>query len=349
MFINHPPNSNRGVTNWFFLPSFKHKTTGIKMPPKITHSIDWFQYSIAWPNEVSEWPLHPAAERALAATATPRIIANHNDLENIDKPEKGNMAGYSRMYDFDYCTVHVNPKRRDQKIGVRFTGQELALYRDLGGKEAQLCRFAHEAHAEPSRIDIAFDFFDYGIALDRISDDYKDGKVVARCRTMRKMSTTIRDDRNQQTEAITLYFGSRTSDTMVRMYDKGKERNTDLDWKRIEIECKGEVARAMLADMVRTSVHEVGRTMLKNYFPKMPYKFWRDAMKGESVELTQVKRKLTNRQAWIIEVVLPVLREEVAHEWDGCTETGITREIEALIRDNWHTRATAIRKQYGLL
>lgn len=318
------------------------------MNPHITHSTDWYQYSISWPNEIAEWPMHPTAERALAATAIPHIVINPHDLENIDKPDKGNMAGYSKMYDFDYCTVHVNPKRRDQKIGVRFTGQEMSLYRDLGGKDDTLFNFTYEAHAEPSRIDIAFDFFDYGIALDRISDDYRAGKVIARCRTMREMSTVLRDERNQPTEALTLYFGSRTSDTMVRMYDKGKERQTDLDWKRIEVELKGEAARAALPDLVRGGVSAVGRAILQAYFIKMPYKFWKDAMKGESVELTQVKRKLTDRQSWIINTVLPVLREEMQSEWDSMVETGITMQVEGLIREHWTKRAMSIKKQYGV-
>jgi hypothetical protein len=40
----------------------------------------------------------------------------------------------------------------------------------------------------------------------------------------------------------TFYLGSRSSEKMVRVYDKGKEQGVPQDWLRIEMEFKGESA-----------------------------------------------------------------------------------------------------------
>jgi hypothetical protein len=136
---------------------------------------------------------------------------------------------------------------------------------------------------------------------------------------------------------------------MVRIYDKGMEQNTDLDWVRFEIELKGDRAKLFIGDAHRLGIDVVGKQILREFFPVMPYKFWGALIKGESVPLSAVGRKTTEREAWIRNVVLPVLREEIEKEWSGEAESGITRDVEALIREHWTTRAMAIRKQYGLI
>ena len=258
------------------------------------------------------------------------------------------MKGYSLTYDLLYASAHVDPKRRDMKVGVRMTGQDLGAYRDLGGTDDKLIDFVTRSSATASRLDIAFDLFDYGIDVPRIYQDWKAGRVQCHARKVRPMTEGMKERDGQVSEATTVYFGSRTSDLMVRIYEKGKESGTGLDWVRVELEIKGDKAKTIVQDCHRIGFAAVGKQLLRDYFIKMPYKFWKELTAGTSDALTPVGRKQTEREAWIRNVVLPVLREEIEKEWDSCVETGMTREIEALIREHWTTRALAIRKQYGL-
>jgi len=234
------------------------------------------------------------------------------------------------------------------KIGTRFQGHDLALYRDLGGTDERLTGFVAGSKASTSRVDIAFDLFGFGINVPRLYTDWKGGKLKANCRKAKPYTEGVMNKDGSVTEATTVYFGSRESEVMVRVYEKGKEQGVSLDWTRFELEIKGDKAKVAMADMYRLGVGVVGKQMLRDYFSVMPYKFWKQLTQGESVALTSVGRKMTEREAWIRNVVFPVLREEIAKEWDSLTETGMTREIEGLIREHWTQRMIAVRKQYGV-
>lgn len=316
---------------------------------KITHNIDALTYSVAWPDYVWDWPIEDSEARAIIRTCVPHLHVKGQPYERPKGETVYGMQGYKLSYDWGYASAHVDPQRRDMKVGIRMGGHDLGVWRDLGGNDERLVNFVRGVKGSTSRVDICFDLFDYGIDVKRLYADWKGGKLQARCRKAKPYMEGEMNDDGTVTEAATVYFGSRTSETMVRVYDKGKEQRTDLDWTRFELEIKGDKAKVVMADCARLGVGLVGKQLLREYFPKMPYKFWKPLTQGESVELTPVGRKMTEREAWIRNVVLPVLREEIDKEWDGMVETGITREIEALVRQHWTTRATAIRKQYGML
>lgn len=345
----NPPISNRGVPPGFFEYNLSLRIEAHKMSKQITHCIDWLQYSVEWPNQISEWPINRTAEMALARTAVPQVGADLTDWKRPDDETPFGMQGYSKTYDMKYASVHVNPQRREQKLGVRMTGKELGAYRDFGGTETKLIDFLTGCNASTSRIDIAYDLFGYNVDLQRIYADWKAGKVTTKARTVRPMTQGQRNEKGEIEESTTLYFGSRQSEIMVRMYEKGKEQRVDIDWLRVELEIKGDRAKAIVRDCYANGVDIVGRQLLRHFIPSAPYKFYAELLKTKSVELTAMGRKKTEREIWLHNVVFPVLRDEIAREWESCEETGITREVEALVREHWTTRAIAIKKQYNLL
>lgn len=317
------------------------------MLKEIKHSIDWLQYTVDVPNYVKEWPLQTDAQMAIVHTCVPKLPVYDAPYSRPSDYKVNGIQGYTNTYDMFYCTVHVNPKHLSQKISVRMQGQDLGCYRDLGGTEAKLFDFIKGAKAAPSRIDIAFDLFGYGIDVSRMYSDWKRGKVRGHFRTVQPLTKGTVGEGGAIVEATTVYFGSRTSEVMVRIYEKGKQQNTELDWIRVELEIKGDKAKVVAEDCYRLGVGVVGRQMLREYFSAMPYKFWSELTQGASVELTSVGRKQTEREIWLHNVIFPLIAEEIAKEWDACEETGITRAVEALVREHWTTRAIAIRKQYG--
>lgn len=315
----------------------------------ITFNIDWLQYMTALPDWLNEWPMEYVEGVKIAKTAVPHLYQRGEPYERVKGDRPGGMQGYTALYDLGYATVHVNPNRPDMGMQTRMTGGELGIWRDLGGDDKRLVQFVRGVAGKTSRIDLAFDLFNYNIDLAYIYKQWVAGKVGCRARKVTPITSGVMGEDRKVTESTTLYFGSRQSEVMVRMYDKGKERGTDLDWTRVEIELKGDKAHAYTVAMDANGIPETGRAILADYFFSMPFKFWKDILKGEIAPLPTVGRKLTERESWIMNVIIPMLRQEIENEWDGITETGITREVEALIREHWHTRAMAIRKQYGML
>lgn len=315
---------------------------------EIRHSIDWLQYTLAWPDGLTEWPIDAQEELAVFKTCVPML-----DVSGLPKPRDAknkvlSMAGYTKTYNMLWCTAHVDPNRRHQKIGVRFTGENMEAYRNLGGTDQRVIEFIAHNNGKPTRIDIAFDMFDFGIDPQRIYKDWLAGKVKTRARTLRPLSSSVRNKDGSTTTASTLYIGSRTSPVMVRIYEKGKQTGTGLDWQRIELEIKDDKASAVMADIVRFGVERVGRSLLAEAVPTMPYKFWRELMRGGSVALEAVGRKKTERQVWIENIILPMLTAELDAEWEADEPTGLTSMLEACIRSNWQRRAIEIRRQYGI-
>lgn len=313
---------------------------------EIKHSIDWFQYSVKWPDAIWQWPLERSEAYPIVKTAVPFIDASGWKPEGDDEHRILPMAGYPSTYDLLYASAHVDPNRPEQKIGVRMTGSNIGAYRSLGGTEGRLLAFYDKVGGKASRIDLAFDLFGYKVDLMRVYKDWKDGKVKSTCRTVQPFTKATRDNAGKVTEATTLYFGSRTSELMVRMYDKGAEQNVDLDWLRVELEIKGDKAPVVATDCGRLGVAAVGKALLRAFITKAPYKFWRELIEGESVELTPVERKMTAHDAWLLNVILPMIQQDIRQEWEGDHDRGITRNVEALIRENWTRRMMCLRDQY---
>ena len=101
-----------------------------------------------------------------------------------------------------------------------------------------------------SRVDVAID--DMGgkfFTPDQVFSFYKNDQVVSKWRTVKRND---RYDSPTTLSGYTLYFGSRESMLMLRLYDKGIEQNNhlnpedddyiDFDWYRWELEFKDERA-----------------------------------------------------------------------------------------------------------
>jgi len=331
-----------------FLYLLKHKRNERKMTQEIRHSIDWIQYSIPWPNEVSEWPMDTNEELTICRTCIPMLSVTGLPPARPAGTRVFGMRGYPNTYDMLWASVHVNPRFRSQKIGVRMTGQDCTAYRDLGGSDDRLLAFVKHTNARPSRIDIAFDLFAFKIEPLRIYKDWLSGKVKTRARTVKPFTKSVRGAGGDVVSASTLYIGSRTSPVMIRIYEKGKEQGVDIDWCRVELEVKDDKALAVLEDCVRHGLDTTGKALLREAMPEVPYVFWKELMRGKSIALEAVGRKKTARQAWLESVILPLLADEINREWEGEDETMITQQVEMLLRQNWQRRAVEVRRSFGL-
>lgn len=60
----------------------------------------------------------------------------------------------------------------------------------------------------------------------------------------------------------TFYIGSRTSNKMLRIYDKGLEQGTDLDWTRFELELKAELAKDVFIKLLDENIRQLINSLL---------------------------------------------------------------------------------------
>lgn len=149
-----------------------------------------------------------------------------------------------RFYDFAFkckktgVVVNVALKGNNRGIMLVFSGQALSRRFDT----SLLLQSLFAKNYKVTRLDVAFDVLNSAYSTVDIADTYE-----------REVG-----ERGKDTYAFissptgsTLYIGARKSDCMVRVYDKGKESNTDLDWIRFEIEFK-----RSLADQISIQIYD---------------------------------------------------------------------------------------------
>jgi len=310
----------------------------------ITNCLDWLQVSADYPEDwdTSKWPaddaLHATRDRvAFLQRFVPVVVGE----KPTDRPSFNYLEGYTFHWDFGYCSAFIDPKRPEQKIAVRFQGNELSHWRSMGYSDDKLIQY-YAPFAKPSRIDIAFDFRGYEIDPLRIYNDWERGRFRTSARKVFPYTEAIRQPDDLVDKATTLYIGSRKSEFCFRIYEKGKQTKTEKDWTRLEIELKGDRAHAAMLDAAQHGLHKVGVSLLQKAITKCNYNFYRELIEIGSVPLTETKRKATNRELWLINMVLPVLYETMI---DELYSNGgiITNAVETMMKKYRKELSKAIR------
>ncbi len=97
-----------------------------------------------------------------------------------------------------------------------------------------------------TRIDLAGDDLKGVLNLDTIDKSVRDVHFVSRWRKVKR----VEDFENGKSQGRTFYFGSQSSDTQIRIYDKAAERRAAGEnfvghWVRVEIQSRGDRAHAV--------------------------------------------------------------------------------------------------------
>jgi phage replication initiation protein len=196
---------------------------------------------------------------------------------------------------------------------------------------------AHGAHL--SRFDVAFDDRAGFIDLDRVESYARAGKV---CTHFRKCTTIQSVDlAGHQSKGKTVSFGSRSSATYVRMYDKAAEQQqAEGHWVRVEIEVKDDQAQAVAAEFVQGGIarmaeylrtvidfREEGEHSNRSRWPVAEW--WAAFLDGASrapITLSRALRTVAEVRAWVERQVAPSLALLVA-----VTSSGGLTEINRII------------------
>lgn len=125
---------------------------------------------------------------------------------------------------------------------------------------------------------------------------------------------------NKHDGGYTLYVGARTSEKLIRIYNKAAESGLqDVIWSRFEIETKGTTARAVGASLLNTrdwgSVFDtIAKAMLRPVQCPAYEQFF--TVGSVPIGLPKLEKK-TDREAWIETQVLPAVAKHYVEHPDS--------------------------------
>lgn len=199
---------------------------------KMSASIDWLTFSskMTYPN-MPHGPVAIPHARYLAERVIPKITDREAVLVR-DTPRRFYVVSVR-----DKVTgvrMHIPERISEQGWLIEMSGAALGKIEQPAKLRDRMAEFAPKV----TRFDIALDLINSGfdIAWHHRREQLSTPDGAGRSLSLIESKT-----------GDTMYVGSRTSEKYLRFYDKGREQNTATDWKRVELETKGDVARVAFA------------------------------------------------------------------------------------------------------
>lgn len=258
-------------------------------------SVDWLSFTFHW-NSAALAPISHIFDPERIAL----YVSGFQGRWIAEKPCNGYPFVVSAA---DRPGLRVMASKPDSPMGVHvsWSGSALrqveprAILRNattLGG----LCR----------RIDIAFDV-PYKLDFDDAYDAIK---------TKRANYNARKYSRIQSDSGNTIYIGSRTSEQMLRIYDKAAESKLDYDLTRFELECKGQMAEG-IAKYVDEHGLEGMQDVIHGFcnFPHLPELELYFASSAVSLAMSKLEKQRDTRK-WLMEIVAPSLGRVIADDPD---------------------------------
>lgn len=260
--------------------------------------LDWLTITKKYPMEYWERDLGGAVSSLVVAIAVMKELG----IEDCVLTEHVGVAAYRYAWKDTQSNmvVFVSERIDTQGVMVHVPG----TYTEVPMAWETLLAVALDHEWKVTRIDVAADFMNTGIKPDFLHFLYSSYHPRAP-----RNSTLIVGKGGS-----TFYLGSRTSDRMLRIYDKGAEQQTEEDWLRVEGEYKGElamkVAREVLLD-VRRIAEDFRRTI---DLPMCSLSVLLEMLNETALDrMTGKKKTEPNRVIWLnTQVYAAVLK--LAHE-----------------------------------
>lgn len=253
-------------------------------------SIDWLRYTVSPQlGPARATPAHPVFEVAERAVIP---LPFYNQALAL-------VAGR--------CDWHS--ERPEQRLLVTLTGAECARCAAEGLDLADVLRYATEDVAgRVTRLDFALDVHTPGADPMDLKRAWDAGQVRTPARTCGDVGMTAPGGIDL---GRTVYLGSRSSERVLRVYDKARLEGVEGVWVRIELECKGDYAHALARSMLAHGIIPAGKTALRQ-FVAADVPWLTEAMESESVPMEPLDDKDTDRRRWYREQILPALARDLA-------------------------------------
>ena len=246
-------------------------------------------------------------------------IADFTDLER-------GRYGYKKCKQLGNISILYDGKE-EMGIHVVLSGRGCREY-EAGQNLLKLISRIDSVDGKITRLDIAIDDTQNIIPFDKILQDVKEGNIVSKWK--KSIEIVERELKTGQITGKTVNFGSRTSEILLRIYDKTKEQakkqekeNPTVNWVRMELELKktkafkmqkilleteyiGEIVSAILNNYIRFVVK--GKDKNKSRWSIAPY--WENILittKKLSLAIKPAERTTEDVKNWIVKQVTPSL------------------------------------------
>lgn len=204
--------------------------------------VDWLQFTLLKDNGLD--------------TVLKILKQKKEDFEALDK---GGL-GYKRQILNNNIRIYFDGLP-GMGICVSVSGKGCRYLESQGQNLWQLIfRLARSARINITRIDLALDT---SIKLiDRVRQSVDKKKYISKCRNISYICKSL----ESSTRTETIYFGSRSSELMIRLYDKAVEQKLDdVDWERWEIVLKKDKIKEVIP-LLEQDISQTFKDILYTYF-----------------------------------------------------------------------------------
>ena len=196
------------------------------------------------------------------------------DLININlewlELDKG-MLGYKSM-SLEQTTNIKWLKDGNENMGQHFiiSGQSCRILEALDISLLDIIRKLNTiSTVSITRLDIAMDLFHDKNLLKWIVEAYNSDNYKSKT----KSSNIIVSKNSNGRVGTTLNFGSRQSSVVIRIYDKASEQDVNVNWIRMEVECKDKKYNKKIIDNFNNiGISATYKAIMNNYLTFLEYK-----------------------------------------------------------------------------
>lgn len=255
-------------------------------------TIDWISYTI---------PIGRGVAWALEAPALYAHLCNQALGQNVEWQPDAPLHGYTDRFtarDIPGASVMFSPEREDMGIHVVLSGCALRV---ISGEEA--LKYAAYANGRVTRLDVALDVgarFDFRGLYDAARAGLLDTKA--------RKSSVIESD-----SGTTVYIGSRSSESMLRVYDKAAEAGLTSPLTRLELEIKGQKANAVAQYLTKHGLTNIP-AIIRAFCDWPSDRHWQAIFDGQPKLGLPKPEKCTDREKWIKTQVSPALQRAIRED-----------------------------------
>lgn len=164
------------------------------------------------------------------------------NLEKFEPLESGLMGYKKRMWgDFTQILYSGNS---GMKTHIILSAKGVRAY-EVNNKAENLINMLTHEDISFTRIDLALDIKDNSIEFNQLLTYLNNNHIVTRFKKYKYIVEKEINEDGQQVLGESIYFGSRSSNIFVRIYDKAKQMKVEGSWIRIEIVYKNNHANAL--------------------------------------------------------------------------------------------------------
>ena len=164
------------------------------------------------------------------------------NLENFEQLETG-LMGYRKRLWKDYTQI-LYAGNTGMKTHIILSAKGVRAY-EVNNKAENLINMLTHEDLSFTRIDLALDIKDNSIEFKQLLAYLNNNHIVTRFKKYKYIVEKEINEDGQQVLGESIYFGSRSSNIFIRIYDKAKQMQVEGNWIRIEIVYKDDHANAL--------------------------------------------------------------------------------------------------------